>query len=1271
METLNTIVELSHEFGVAKYVKAGGANTGQRKKESMKQEPIILSILLLALALAASPAFAEADTRPSVLFINVDDWNDWNEVLRGHPQAITPHIDRLADRGLAFTNAICSSPMCSPSRPALFSGVHPARSGNITNRNGINPWRTYVPDAVTLPKHLSNRGWKSIGIAKNFHKGDSPEFDEYIPISSRTKEVRGSGSKWKGPRRWAFAAVPTSEMPDYIAVSKGIEALTSNRDNLFLSLGIYRPHVPWVVPKEYFDQFPLEDIQLPEHRADDLDDLPERLKLLAHNEATFGKDFNKMLVASGDNKGFVRAYLACVTFADEQLGRLLDAWDASSHAANGYIVMWSDHGYMLGEKEGWSKMKPWYDSAHCNLIIAGPGIPKGAVCNKAVSLQDLYPTLIDLLKLPPPPQKIDGNSLVPLLNNPEADWDKPVVMSSEADGIRYDTVLGNDYRMTRLITGETELYKLADDPHEFNNLARNPKYAPVIERLAKHLTFNYPEIPQDGWIEAEAIPRQTSADYGLRGNCHFPQALQGASGGRVICADLHAGKGSYIDFVLDVKNTGTYALGATLLAGGACTVSVADVVDDAAQADTGYPMENIGTVQGGTGAFRDVSFGTVTFDQPGLKLVRFMSSVPKQRLQVDRIQFQQKEDWHKGDQPMKKSIVKTVGMAVLLGVGAVGVATAESASENNEKGKYLSPETEMAIMRVMNLENRIQTLQTVPAFASPGVALANDFSGTWICFTTMRLNGQLGRGIMQINIKQDGDRIVGDGGQLKHPFDPPSTIRPIGNWANLTPFIGQNKGRNMVVIERQSIGGGTWATFTAVMAGDGRTARGTLVNFIGNYGLMLMVRRECLSDFKHLLTEEGRQAEAARRLIGVEKLEAVLDTETMDKARIEWWNTDKNRDGKLQYAEFSHPDWKRANRNDDDVVDWAEEMSDRVLRKLAEEGGFLAKHGNDSQKEWPSIYAWGVAHSGFEELFHFIDWDRDGKITAPEYAAFEDQLKAYNDPSFPLKNEKGQTRADLLVKKQPAKARNKSAAGAPKTAADAQRPKGIEQLEAAFGKEKLAKSREMWSALDKNRDNIWQHSEFPHPDWERANRDGDDGLSWKEELADKMFRSQSSKYPKAYDSSSQEEWGSQEAWNKDRPDFKFLFAFIDWDYDGKISEAEYKVFIVQIKSYTDGSYPKTNERGESGMAVYKRLAAQPPKSQPKKAGKSMKTSWNSGEEWNRDKPTVAWIFPFIDKNSDGKIDSDEYQAIQEYKKKHSDWQARARKELGLTALEEQ
>lgn len=591
--------------------------------------------------------------------------------------------------------------------------------------------------------------------------------------------------------------------------------------------------------------------------------------------------------------------------------------------------------------------------------------------------------------------------------------------------------------------------------------------------------------------------------------------------------------------------------------------------------------------------------------------------------------------------------------------------TAQAAPPAEKPGQSLSPETEMAIMRVMNLENRIQTLQTVPAKMTDS-ELAGHFSGTWICFTTMRLNGQLGRGIMQINLKQEGDELTGDGGQIKKPFDPTSTIRPIGTWSSMTPFIGQFKKaikdgtHHMAVIERQGTNVGTWATFTAVLAGDGRTARGTLVNRGGNYGLMFMVRREFLSDFKHLLTEEGRRSEAKRRLIGIEKLELALDTEIMDAARIRWWKADSNKDGKLQVGEFPHPDWKRANRNHDDVVDWAEEVSDRVLRKLAQEGDFLAKHGNDSQTQWPSIYAWGVAHPDFEQIFHFVDWDRDGKITPAECTAFEDLLNAYSDPSFPKTNQDGKTREDLLSNGRS----GQKSEGVVKTKPSAD--PHLAQMAAAFSKEKLARSREMWAALDKNRDNIWQYNEFPHPDWKRANRDGDDGLSWKEELADQMFRKQSRTYPKKYGSPSQKEWPTQQAWNKDRADFKQLFAFIDWDQDGVITAAEYEVFDVQIKSYTDGSYPKTNEQGETGMEVFKRLSAQSPKAdQPHEAGQSRKAlaqeakgnNWTE-EEWKKDKGRYGygWVFPHIDKDADGKVTAAEYEAFQNYKKKHPNWE---------------
>ena len=596
---------------------------------------------LLTLFLASSfwlEGKVEDTKRPSVLLINVDDWNDWNSVLKGHSQAITPNIERFAKKGVTFSNAICASPSCVPSRPALFTGIAPSRSGNISNDSGKRPWRFYAgPVTITIPKLFSQNGWASIGIAKNFHRGDVPEFDTYIPPFKTPKKLKKVGLNLNSSAIWDIADMPVSEMGDYKAASAAIKTIDSHEGPLLLSVGIYRPHVPWIVPQAYFDMYPPETLKLSERRVKDLDDLPERLKLVAGLEAKFGKGYHEKLVEKGYDKQFVRAYLASVTFADEQVGRILDAWYASPYAETGYVVLWSDHGYMLGEKNAWSKIKPWYDSSHSNFMVAGPGLPKDAVCGKAVSLLDLYPTLVELLDLPKPPQKLDGNSLVPLLNNPDAEWDRPVRMTSQMDGVFFESILSNDFRMTRLATGETELYKLANDPHEFTNLAENPKYAEVVEVLEKHLSFSYPEIPADGWMEAEEIPAQTSADYQLRGNCHYTLEDADASEERLVSALLYAGAGSYIEFIIDLPTSGTYHLEGTLAMGGTCSVLVDDVRNDAAQADAGYPMKRIGTLKPSK-KLTDVSIGEVRFEQPGLKIIRFVTE-KKQEVKFDRLRL--------------------------------------------------------------------------------------------------------------------------------------------------------------------------------------------------------------------------------------------------------------------------------------------------------------------------------------------------------------------------------------------------------------------------------------------------------------------------------------------------------------------------------------------------------------------------------------------------------------------------------------------------------
>ncbi len=600
----------------------------------------------------ASAAFAQdaiktvpsstTSERPSVLFLNIDDWNDWNSVLKGHPQAITPNLERFAARSVTFTRAICSSPVCFPSRTSIFSGLHPARTGAKSNSNWGRPWRSYVPDAITLPKFLSARGWKSVGIGKNFHNGDQTEFDEYTrrlkepkPIPETYRNIGSSG-------RWGVASVPTHEMPDYLSVSQGIEALESNDSGLFLALGIYRPHVPWVVPQEYFDRHPLESLLMPERQENDLADLPERFKTMARAPAKFGPGYHEELEAKGYDREKVQAYLACVSFADEQVGRILDAWYASPHAESGYVILWSDHGYQLSEKEGWSKMKPWYDSARVNLMITGPGLAGGAFCNKAVSLLDLYPTLVDLLGLAALSQGLDGNSLVPLLQKPKADWDKPVLMSSEEEGVRYDVVLSNDYRMTRLATGETELYHLDSDPHEFTNLAGKPEYEGAIAKLSEHLSLRQSEPDAEGWLEAEDLPHQTSSDFEQRGNFHYRQNHSEASQGEAVYAELNKGAGSYIEFVVKINRPGNCDLSFSLNAEGSCTVSTAAVFNDAKQADAGYPMKHILNIENSrSGILELISAGSVHFDQSGLHLLRFSSEVEWQILQIDRIRISQ------------------------------------------------------------------------------------------------------------------------------------------------------------------------------------------------------------------------------------------------------------------------------------------------------------------------------------------------------------------------------------------------------------------------------------------------------------------------------------------------------------------------------------------------------------------------------------------------------------------------------------------------------
>jgi hypothetical protein len=364
---------------------------------------------------------------------------------------------------------------------------------------------------------------------------------------------------------------------------------------------------------------------------------------------------------------------------------------------------------------------------------------------------------------------------------------------------------------------------------------------------------------------------------------------------------------------------------------------------------------------------------------------------------------------------MMKRVLTITGLLLLATMsGAV-----QSAPAAEKPGQLLAPELEMAVIRQLNLEDRIATRQAVLPKRAEGQDGGADVSGEWVCFTTMYLNGPTGKGILYLDLKQDGVAITGINGQLKHPFDPPSTIRPVTERTTRGLIKGKwYKGNrtHMMVLERQRTSNSqkmpatqTWAIFTAVIAGDGRTATGQLVNHGGNYGTMHMVRREALGDYQHLLTDKGRQSAEAQSLKGVEQLEAGLSEKALQSTQTFWWKSDKNKDGYISYAEFPHPDWHRANLNGDEFLSWREELIDRALRPLARQGKYQAKYAASPKEAWSSWHEWTSDRPDFQWLFPFIDWDRDKKITADEYKAFEVQVKSYLDKSFPKTNERGET----------------------------------------------------------------------------------------------------------------------------------------------------------------------------------------------------------------------------------------------------------------------
>lgn len=454
----------------------------------------------IASAAALPGYFAAPRDRRNILFIAVDDLNDWIGCLGGHPDVQTPNFDRLARRGVLFTNAHCAAPLCNPSRASLMTGVPPSASGVYVNNQPMRRARALAA-AVTLPQYLRRYGYRVTGAGKIYHGGfpDPQSWDEYFPSQQENQPPNpeppskpANGIPNAAHFDWSPVDVRMEEMGDY-KTSEWVRASLARRHDkpFFLACGIFRPHLPWYVPRRFFDMYPADKITLPDVKENDLDDVPPAGRRMAKPDG----DHAKVLKYNQWRKA-VQGYLASISFADEILGRVLDGLEESPNAKDTSIVLWSDHGWHLGEKLHWRKFALWEEATHNVLMVSSPWVGRAAArCDRTVSLMDVYPTVTDLCGLPAKHGQA-GRSLLPLLQNPNAVWDHPAVTTY---GQNNHSVRTERWRYIRYADGSEELYDRAVDPMEWTNLASKPDYVQTVSQLKAWLpAVNAKPSPSEG-----------------------------------------------------------------------------------------------------------------------------------------------------------------------------------------------------------------------------------------------------------------------------------------------------------------------------------------------------------------------------------------------------------------------------------------------------------------------------------------------------------------------------------------------------------------------------------------------------------------------------------------------------------------------------------------------------------------------------------------------------------------------------------------------------
>ncbi len=443
------------------------------------------SVLALTVLLAFT-SLAKSAEKPNVLFISIDDLNDWVGPLGGHPQVKTPNIDKLAARGTTFTNAHCQAPLCNPSRTSVLTGLRPSTTGVYA----LAPWfRTSekLKDHATLFQWFKKNGYATITGGKIFHGGyppkadRAPEVDAFGPPGAMQPRPKVKFVTTPDPHPlvdWGVFPEKDEECFDYDIATWAVKQLKEPpRAPFFLAVGFQHPHVPCYAPQKWFDLYPLDKLLMPKVKADDRDDLP---RFASYLHWKLPEPRLKWLQDNKQWEPLVRAYLASISFMDAQVGRVLDALAESGLEKNTVVVLWSDHGWHLGEKGITGKNTLWERSTRVPLIFAGPDIVANAKCGRPAELLDLFPTLLDLCSLPA--NKLnEGLSLVPQLKDANANRTRGAVTTHGPGnhGVRTER-----WRYIRYADGSEELYDHDLDPHEWRNLANDPKLADTKKLLA-------------------------------------------------------------------------------------------------------------------------------------------------------------------------------------------------------------------------------------------------------------------------------------------------------------------------------------------------------------------------------------------------------------------------------------------------------------------------------------------------------------------------------------------------------------------------------------------------------------------------------------------------------------------------------------------------------------------------------------------------------------------------------------------------------------------